>query len=63
VATLWTGWRMLPYMLRLKSSSLQCFQAPPPLHTVPVRYAPQAFPRYPTLQPTREMVERERTAA
>ncbi|MBV9123330.1 MAG: radical SAM protein [Planctomycetes bacterium] len=63
VATLWTGWKMLPYMLRLKTSSLQCYQEPPPLHSVPVQDAPQAFPRYPTLQPTREMVESERLAA
>lgn len=62
-ATLWTGVRTLPYLLRLMTTSVKCHQEPPALHHVPVRHARNAFRRYPTLRPTRELAEAERLAA
>src|SRR5262249_42863709 len=62
LATLWTGLRTLPYVVRLVTSSAKCHQAPPSPR-VPVRHAPQALARSPALPPTREAVEGVQTAA
>jgi radical SAM superfamily enzyme YgiQ (UPF0313 family) len=47
VATLWTALMETPYLFRLMTGKLVRHQAPPPLQTVPVRLASQAFSRVP----------------
>src|SRR5262249_39696326 len=39
VATVWTGLKLLPYLLRLLTGRLECHTAPPPMQYVPVRNA------------------------
>jgi radical SAM superfamily enzyme YgiQ (UPF0313 family) len=48
VATLWTAMKVLPYMVRLLTTTLRCHRTTPPLMHVPVRSPEEAFSR---LQP------------
>ncbi|MGE5843721.1 MAG: B12-binding domain-containing radical SAM protein, partial [Syntrophaceae bacterium] len=47
IATLWTAWKMLPYILRLMFGRAECHSGPPVLETVPVTKPEGAFPRMP----------------
>ncbi len=51
IATIWTAWKYLPYVLRLLTSRIHCHRETPPLETVPVRTPAGGFSRHPKRAP------------
>jgi len=62
IATLWTAWKMLPYILRLMLGRAECLSGPPVLETVPVAKPEGAFPRMPQLPAPVSARPRQRVA-
>ncbi len=46
LATIWTAFKVLPYILRLLTTQPRCHEAPPPRTHVPVRSPAKAFSRW-----------------
>jgi radical SAM superfamily enzyme YgiQ (UPF0313 family) len=63
IATLWTAFKVLPYMVRLLTRRQTCHTAPPPVYVVPVRNPAGTYARLPQVYSARVTITGETVAA